>query len=175
MPWRSLPHQLNNRKFDKAVVFVHGLNGNAKSWMGAPNKFVDRLSREREIYNHIGLFAFEYDPKMAEPGPLSKLFIAKKTKSNIDLKKIAMQLKTTLREMLLGYKTIVLVGHGMGGVIIKSVLVDIAEPPKCYYIDLDNTDDSVLEIDDPASHPAYNKVLALLHQLLEVEKQTGHH
>jgi pimeloyl-ACP methyl ester carboxylesterase len=167
MPWRSLPHQLNNRKFTKAIVFVHGLNGNARSWMGAPNKFIDRLSREREIYNHIGLFAFEYDPKMAEPGPLSKLFIAKKTQSNIDLKRIAIQLKASLREMLEGYKTIVLVGHGMGGAIIKSVLLSMDEPPKCYHIDLDYSDDSALEIEDPDSHPEYNKVLALLQVLLK--------
>lgn len=172
MPWRSLPHQLNNRKFSKAVVFVHGLDGNAKSWMGAPNKFVDRLSRERAIYNHIGLFAFEYDTKIGEPGPISKLFIAKKTRSDIDLRKIAMQLKTSLLEMLEGYKTIVLVGHGMGGVIIKRVVADMDEPPKCYSIDIDDTHDSVLEIEDPDSHPEYNRVLALLHRLSDTNHQS---
>jgi hypothetical protein len=160
MTMKSLPHQLNNRKFTKAVVFVHGLDGSAKSWMGDPNRLVDRLSREREIYNHIGLFAFEYDPKMAEPGPLSKLF--SKTRSNPDTKKISMQLKSSLLELLAGYKTIVFVGHGMGVWVIKNALNN------------DDTHCSVLEIDDPASDLAYDKVLALLHQLLEVGKQTGH-
>ena len=162
MTMKSLPHQLNNRKFTKAVVFVHGLDGSAKSWMGDPNKFINRLSREREIYNHIGLFAFEYDTKIGEPAPLIKLFISQETKFNMDLKRIAMQLKASLREILEGYKTIVLVGHGMGVSVIKNALNN------------DDTHCLVLEVDDPASDLAYDKILALLHQLLEVGKQTGH-
>jgi len=174
MRWITLPHQLNNRKFTKAVVFVHGGNGSAASWKGDPNRFVDRLSRERPIYNHFGLYVFGYDTKIFEVGPLWKLFaripgrseIAQKRKFNADIRKIATDLNTTLREMLPGYKTIVLVGHGMGGLVIKRVLVGLNEPPKCYYIDTEDTHDSVLEINDPNTHIAFNKVLSLLQSLI---------
>ncbi len=174
MAWRFLPHQLNNRKFNKAVVFVHGVNGSAASWMGAPNRYVDRLSQERTIYNNIGLYVFGYDTKIFEAGPLWKLFaripgcseIAQKRKFNADIRKIAADLKATLREMLPGYKTIVLVGHGMGGTVIKRVLVDLAEPPRSYYIDTDDTDDSVLEVNDPGDHVVFQKLSALLQSFI---------
>jgi hypothetical protein len=179
MAWRYLPHQLNNRKFTKAVVFVHGLNGSIKSWMGAPDRFVDRLSRVPAIYNHIGLYVFGYDAKIFEAGVLWKLFaripgcseIAQQRKFNADLKRISTELKASLSEFLPGYKTVVLVGQGMGGLVIKRVLAGMAEPPKTYSIDIGDTDDSVLEIDDPDNHVAFNKVLALLHQLLDIEQQ----
>ena len=259
MPWISLPHQLNNRKFTKAIVFVHGLNGSARSWMGGANRFVDRLSRMPAIYNHFGLFAFSYDTKIGAFGPAWKLLaaiprgneIAQKTKFNVDIKRISMELKTSLQELLAGYMSIVLIGHGMGGLVIKRALVDMDEAelrrvsffislsvphsfagpasvsadlfehsglvapkpladftselaqrfsnithaPESFFqtgsrdvvvneasaipagvqadhrIDTDDTHDSVLEINDPDSHPAFNKVLALLHQMLDTEKQ----
>ena len=164
MPWITLPHQLNNRKFTKAVVFVHGLNGSAASWKGGPNKFVDLLSRERPIYNHIALYVFQYDPKIFAPGPAWKLlaripgcadFVQKAT-FKAAIRKIATELKATLLEMLPGYKTVVLVGHGMGGLVITRALVNMPEPPKIHYLD----------IDDPDDHVAYNKVSALLHDIL---------
>jgi triacylglycerol esterase/lipase EstA (alpha/beta hydrolase family) len=178
MAWRYLPHQLNNRKFYKAVVFVHGLNGSAKSWMGAPNRFVDRLSRVPAIYNHIGLYVFGYDKKIFEDGPLWKLLaripgyseIAQKRKFNADLKRISTELKASLSEFLPGYKAIVLVGHAIGGLVIKRVLVDWHEPPKCYYIDTDDPHDSVLEIDDPDNHVTFQKLSALLHQVLTTQQ-----
>ena len=239
MRWITLPHQLNNRKFTRAVVFVHGLNGSAASWRGAPNRFVDLLSRERPIYNHFGLFVFEYQTKIPELGPVEKLFalipgaseIAQKTKFNVDMRRVAMQLKASLSDLLEGYKTIVLVGHGMGGLVIKRALVEMGEaelkrirlfitlaappagaapvavppagaapaafppagaalpsipakayadftskltdrfsritsPPETCYIDSDDTSDAVLEIDDPNTHVAFNKVLALLLSLM---------
>jgi hypothetical protein len=59
----------------------------------------------------------------------------------------------------------------MGGLVIKRALIGLHEPPKCYYIDTDDPQDSVLEIDDPNNHVAFLKLSALLHQLLETEKQ----
>jgi pimeloyl-ACP methyl ester carboxylesterase len=259
MPWISLPHQLNNRKFDKAIVFVHGLNGSARSWMGDSNKFVDRLSRIPAIYNNFGLFVFGYDTKIGEFGPAWKLFaaiprgneIAQKTKFNVDIKRISTELKTSLSNLLPGYKTIILVGHSIGGLVIKRALVEMGEaelkrirffislsvphsaaepasispdlfekpeliapktladftsdlanrfsnitnPPESYYqtgnqdqvvkegsaipagvqadhrIDTDDTHYSVLEIKDANSHLAFNKVSALLHQILAIERQ----
>ena len=259
MSWISLPHQLNNRKFDKAIVFVHGLNGSAKSWMGDASRFVDRLSHMPAIYNNFGLFVFEYHTKIVEFGLMRKLFalipgcndIAQKTKFNVDIRRISMELKTSLRDMLVGYKTIILIGHSMGGIVIKRTLVEmneaelkrirlivslsvphigaglasisadlfknpqlialkkfsdftseltnrfsnITDPPESYYqtgsqdvvvkegsaipagvqgdhrIDTDDTHYSVLEIKDQNSHLAFNKVLALLYELLEMEKQ----
>ena len=259
MPWRSLPHQLNNRKFTKAVVFVHGLNGSARSWMGDGNRFVDRLSRIPAIYNHFGLFVFDYSATLAEFGPVKKLLalipggneIAQKAKFNVDMRRIALQLQASLRDLLEGYKTIVLVGHGTGELVIKRALVEmgevelkrirlfisladppaaaapvanpptgaapvatppaggapvadppaaatpvadppaaaappfvpertfadftskltarfsrIATPPESCYIDADDTPDTVLEINDPNTHVAFNKVLALLLSLM---------
>ena len=245
MPWRSLPHQLNNRKFTRAVVFVHGLNGSARSWMGDGNRFVDRLSRIPAIYNHFGLFVFDYSATMAEFGPVKKLLalipggneIAQKAKFNVDMRRVALQLQASLRDLLEGYKTIVLVGHGTGELVIKRALVEmgevelkrirlfisladspaaaapvadpptgaapvatppaggapiadppaaaappfvpertfadftskltarfsrIATPPESCYIDTDDTSDAVLEINDPNTHVAFNKVLAFL-------------
>ena len=215
MPWRSLPHQLNNRKFTRAVVFVHGLNGSARSWMGDGNRFVDRLSRIPAIYNHFGLFVFDYSATLAEFGPVKKLLaliprgneIAQKAKFNVDMRRVALQLQASLRDLLEGYKTIVLVGHGTGELVIKRALVEMGEvelkrirlfitladppagaplpsipektfadftskltnrfsritnPPESCHIDSDDTPDAVLEINDPNTHVAFNKVLAFL-------------
>jgi Putative serine esterase (DUF676) len=174
MRWITLPHQLNNRKFTHAVVFVHGQNGSAASWKGAPNRFVDRLSQVRTVYNHFGLYIFQYDTKVFDLGPAWKLLatipryseIAQNKNFNAAIKRISAELKTSISEFLPGYKSIVLVGHGLGGLVIKRALDEMREPPKCFYIDTDDTNDSVLEIDDPDNHVAYNKVLALLHDIL---------
>jgi hypothetical protein len=89
----------------------------------------------------------------------------RRKKFNADIKKLAAELKATMQEMLAGYKSLVLVGQGMGGVIIKRLVVDMDEPPKCYYIDTDDADNSALAVDDPVNHSDYNKVLILLQSL----------
>jgi triacylglycerol esterase/lipase EstA (alpha/beta hydrolase family) len=179
MSWITLPHQLNNRKFTKAIVFVHGLNGSAASWKGAPNRFVDRLSQVRPIYNHFGLYVFQYDPKLFEVNAAWKLIArlpsaneyVQKTTFNTAIKRISAELRASLTELLPGCKTVVLVGHGMGGLVIKRVLAQIADPPKCYYIDTDDTHDAILEVDDTTSHVTYNKLLALLQELSDVNNK----
>jgi len=52
----------------------------------------------------------------------------------------------------------VLVGHGMGVSVIKNALNN------------DDTHCLVLEVDDPASDLAYDKVLTLLHRMLEMQQ-----
>jgi hypothetical protein len=182
MAWRYLPHQLNNRKFSKAVVFVPGSSGGANSWIGAPNRFVDRLSRVPAVYNHIGLYAFGYDPKHFTVGGVGQLVAripAYKERTEqkafeAGIRKVATELHLTMAEMLPGVKTVVLVGQGLGNVIIKRVLGAMGDTVQCHYIDLDDaadeSSDSALTIDDPTTHVGYNKVLAFLVSLLAVEK-----
>jgi hypothetical protein len=172
MRWITLPHQLNNRKFTQAVVFVHGQNGSAASWKGAPDRFVDRLSQIRPIYNHFGLYVFEYDSKIFELGPAWRLLAAiprysetaQNKNFNAAIKKLETELKTSLSEFLPGYKTIVLVGHEIGGLVIKGAIASIHEPPKCLHID----------VDDPNDPVAYDKILTLLHELLTTQQASPH-
>ena len=160
MRWITLPHQINNRKFTQAVVFVHGQNGSAASWKGAPDRFVDRLSQIRPIYNHFGLYVIQYDTKIFELGPAWKLLAAipgysekaQDKNFNAAIKKLETDLRACLSEFLAGYKTIVFVGHEIGGLVIKRIIAQIHEPPKCLQID----------VDDPNSDADFNKLSTLL-------------
>jgi hypothetical protein len=142
--------------------------------MGAPNRFVDRLSRVPAIYNHIGLYAYGYDKDIFVVSGVWRLLaripgcseLVRRKKFNADVKKLATELKATMQEMLAGYKSIVLVGQGLGVVVGKRVSIELEESVKCYYVEIDDADESVLAVDDPNDHLEYNKVLALLQSLV---------
>jgi Putative serine esterase (DUF676) len=135
MAWINIPDQLKNKKFERAIVFVHGLNGDSSTWADDSSRFVDKFKVENEVYSNFALYIFEYHTKIIELSILRKFLsiipgkkpFAKKEKFNVGIRRIAMQLKASLRDFLNDYKIIILMAHSMGGLIVKRALVEMEE------------------------------------------------
>ncbi|MCA6368467.1 MAG: hypothetical protein IM631_21595 [Cytophagales bacterium] len=130
MAWVNVSKRQKDKKFERAIVFVHGLNGNSSTWFGSPIRFADRIKTEREVCENFGLYIFEYHTKIFELTSLKKLLslipgLQKKEEFNVGIRRIAMELKSHLAELLEDYKTIVIVTHSMGGLVTKRAMVEI--------------------------------------------------
>lgn len=135
MAWINLSEMLENKKHEMAIVFVHGLNGDSSTWRNSSNRFADKLKSEKDVSENFSLHIFEYHTSIVELSSLRKAFsiipglkfLSGLKKFNAGIRRIAMQLVTSLHELLRDYKVIVLVGHSMGGLIIKRALVEMQE------------------------------------------------
>jgi len=130
MPLHNESLKVGNKKFESAVVFVHGLNGSRDSWTRGTSSFVNTLKRESEINGNYQMFAFEYPTKTIEFSFWKKIkakipFTEKKDTFNVSIRSIAMELASDIRETLRDFKSIVIVAHSMGGLVTKRALVDM--------------------------------------------------
>ncbi len=130
MAWINASEELENKQFDKAIVFVHGLNGGYSSWKGNSDRFIERLQLEEEINKNFALCIFEYPTKIIEISSIWKSLsmipgLSNEKKFNVGIRRISLQLVTDIDEFLNNYKKIVIVAHSMGGLIVKRALVEM--------------------------------------------------
>jgi|GEM_PF-1596521 len=131
MPLFNESLKVGNKKFDNAIIFVHGLNGSRDSWTGENSSFVSTLKKQSDVNANYQLFVFEYPSKILEVGFWKKIkaklpFSGKKKDTfNVSIRAIAMELASDIRETLGDYKNIVIVAHSMGGLIVKRAIIDM--------------------------------------------------
>lgn len=129
MAWLNESLKSENKIFHRAIVFIHGLNGNSSTWKGDSKRFVNVLRSDMVVSENFGLYIFEYPTKIVEFGFFKRMLSyipgIKKKEFNVGIRRISMELKTNLYEILKDYKTIILVAHSMGGLISKKALVEM--------------------------------------------------
>ncbi|GAA1970343.1 hypothetical protein [Microbacterium deminutum] len=105
------------------VVFVHGFKGNAtKTW----GRFAEEL-QDRPWWSHSDMLFFGYDSvRRAVPGVAQELRAAIEAEypSSTLLGQYAGELHSPPPDE---YSELVLVGHSLGGVVLRRMLVDVAE------------------------------------------------
>lgn len=128
---------------DVAVVFVHGFRGSDDTWLcPSGTSFLSLLDEDPEIAAHCDLFSFDYYSKLTEAfdgviarelsnwlsrtplvGKISKLLIdKKKVRRNQPIEMLARNLSSYLRTKTKDYKYVILIGHSMGGLIVKDLI-----------------------------------------------------
>jgi hypothetical protein len=98
-----------------AVVFVHGLfGGTLDTWTQGDGKpsFFDVLRSVPGAGQQVDMYAFGFTSKMFGPGSLDIREAASKLHQNLEFSGV------------LAYRTIVMVGHSMGGLVILRELVN---------------------------------------------------
>lgn len=122
----------SDKKHKKAIVFVHGLNGSRSTWIGEDRRFINTIKKDTTIVNEFGIYIYEYHTKIFEFACIKRMLsiiplAKKKWDSNVGVRRIAMTLRSHIQSQLDGYDAIVLVGHSMGGLVCKRVLVEMSK------------------------------------------------
>ena len=126
------------KKAKTLVVFVHGLQGSQDTWINKETSFdmPSSLSSESELKDKFSFSLFNYYSNIITSSMLVKHgkalignFLAKKQKKvelNLDVKSIANMLYTYLQAFAGKFDSIVLIGHSMGGLVAKSLIISHA-------------------------------------------------
>lgn len=97
-----------------AVVFVHGIFGTTQGTWTNKNgtTFFELIKRNKGVGNKIDVYAFGYTSEMVEEGSLDIYSAAEKLDSYLTNDKVW------------DYKTVVFVGHSMGGLVTMQLLLN---------------------------------------------------
>lgn len=95
----------------KVVIFVHGLGGSAKKSWG---KFPELLKGDQDLDIEYGLFEY--------PTEIARIPLLQKKYSSIQ--DLAKALKTFITQRCDRFDEVILVGHSMGGLVIRKYLLD---------------------------------------------------
>lgn len=129
--WLDESIHKKNQSYNRAIVFIHGLNGSRLTWKGGANRFLETLKSDNAICDDFGLYIFEYPTKIFSANRVNKIlsFVPglKKRDFNVSIRRIALELKSYLCEILIKFETIVLISHSMGGLVSKVALVEMDE------------------------------------------------
>lgn len=121
------------RKRKNLVIFIHGLTGDASTWINNNGKsFADLLNENKEIRKRFDIGHFIYFTKFYTPRTVNKIanFFrnlinnqAAHVEINLDIEDITDVLQTELELKANSYEEIVLIGHSLGGLISKSLII----------------------------------------------------
>lgn len=122
---------MSDTKKPLAVVFVHGFTGGSGTWSNTQGiKFKDLLLTETDISETFDMIEFEYFSTISDifhsdliQKAISLFGFRPKVRYNRPIKKLADELKTFLQLNAEQYEGIVLIGHSMGGLICKEVIL----------------------------------------------------
>lgn len=95
----------------KLIIFIHGLNGNKKSW----GHFPDLILNDKDLSKEFEVNHFEYKTNL-----IGFPFTSKISK----LQDLAAALATEIKTKYSDYDQIILICHSMGGLIAKKYILD---------------------------------------------------
>jgi hypothetical protein len=123
------------RKKKNLVIFIHGLTGDELTWINQKgNSFADMLYWNKEIKKKFDIGHFSYHSKFYSLNNARNLIAmiwksvngsTGKVEINLDIPNITDLLRTELELRAQDYEEIVLIGHSLGGLISKSVILKI--------------------------------------------------
>jgi hypothetical protein len=95
---------------DIAIVFVHGVFGDSKTWTASGNSFPTLLSNDPELGPLVDAFVFEYSSPQLQTAP--------------DMTAIVGQLSQTLtsERVFEDHQQVVFLAHSMGGLIVRQLI-----------------------------------------------------
>ncbi|WP_417888124.1 ABC-three component system protein [Zunongwangia sp.] len=119
-----------NSESKNLIIFVHGFMGNRGTWIKGDGSmpFIDKLLVDNEIKSNFDIGLFNYYSKLLEfnrsPRIFKRLLSKKKVLKNSPIEDISSIFQTSLKYHCETYQNIVLIGHSMGGLIGKKVILD---------------------------------------------------
>lgn len=122
---------MSETKKPVAVVFVHGFTGGSSTWKNVGGeKFKDLLLTEDDLSEVFDMVEFEYFSKITDifhadliQKAISLFGFRPKVRYNRPLKNLADELRSFIQLNLDDYEGVVLIGHSMGGLICKEVIL----------------------------------------------------
>jgi hypothetical protein len=131
---------LEGKKRKNLILFVHGLTGNNMTWVNQSGvSFSDLLSSNKEIKQKFDIAYFNYYSRLitSTAGKVMGGFVSKiisgfsnSVKLNLDVKNISDLLYTELDVQCDKYDNIIIIAHSLGGLVAKSVILDIIKKGK---------------------------------------------
>ncbi|MCJ8351920.1 ABC-three component system protein [Moritella sp.] len=127
-----------------AVIFIHGLKGNSDTWVNDSGESLQNLlcSSDADISNHCDFFEYNYFSEITEfmngfvakqsfnfmkKIPLLKFagnkYKNKKVRTNKTISQLSSGLESEIRARFSNHKEIILIGHSMGGLVAKSLIL----------------------------------------------------
>ena len=115
-----------------AVVFVHGFTGGVGTWVNASGtSFSNLLRADSEIDSNFDFYEFDYYTKVHDlfkSAPVTRVLSLLglgdgKVKKNQPIRRLSELLATYVRTALSDYESVVLIGHSMGGLIVKDFIL----------------------------------------------------
>ncbi|WP_413516552.1 ABC-three component system protein [Photobacterium phosphoreum] len=133
-----------------AVVFIHGLKGGESTWVNDNGiSFKDLLEADNDIKDNCEIIEYDYFTQITEfmngfvakqmhnfirSLPIIKNFSrfkkAKKNQRNKSIEDLSKGLASTLRAKYSNFDHVILIGHSMGGLVAKRLIIDQIEKTK---------------------------------------------
>ncbi|WP_298187586.1 ABC-three component system protein [uncultured Pseudomonas sp.] len=122
---------MSTTKKPLAVVFVHGFTGGISTWKNLSGEtFKDLLLKEADLSETFEMVEFEYFSKITDifhadiiQKAISLFGLRPKVRYNRPIKNLADELRSFIQLNLDEHDGIVLIGHSMGGLICKEVIL----------------------------------------------------
>ena len=133
-----IEHKSSKSKY--LIIFVHGLGGNDKSFLNNDEKLFHEYFDE-SILNICDIGYFTYTSKLVSSkfqSLISNIYSKINKEINHDIGEIAELLKTDYNNYIDSYDAIHFIGHSMGGLIIKDILINknLSHEKRPFYITL---------------------------------------
>ncbi|WP_338840570.1 ABC-three component system protein [Flavobacterium ginsenosidimutans] len=119
-----------NKSSKNLIVFIHGFIGGEQTWIREDKKrpFIDLILKDAEIKKNYDIGLFQYHTKLLSFFPKAKfvlrLFNNRKNASNLPINEISRLLDSQLKHSYNTYESIILIGHSMGGLVAKRLILD---------------------------------------------------
>ena len=126
---------VTEQKHSNLILFVHGFTGGQETWKNQEGEyFHDYLLNDDVLKENFDVATFEYYSKLinlfSKAAPIkNKIFslfkrAAPKSRKNIGVNEISNYLSSEIRFKLSEYDNIVIIAHSMGGLVVKSCIVN---------------------------------------------------
>lgn len=125
--------ETGKKKKKNLVVFVHGLTGDGMTWVNDKGQsFADLLLQNGQIKKKFDFSHFLYFSKFYSLRNVKSIrnFFSRNNKAaeiNLDVEQITNLFLTELQLKAGSYETITLIGHSLGGLIAKSLILKVLE------------------------------------------------
>lgn len=110
------------------AIFIHGLTGDDSTWKNDKDQsFAELLYEDKDIRGKFDIAHFTYHSKFLSYNKtrtlIGRLWGSEQVEINLDIPDITDLLKTELELRASHYEEVVLIGHSLGGLISKSIIL----------------------------------------------------
>lgn len=124
----TIIHQ--NKDSKNLIIFIHGFIGGEKTWVtdDGTMPFIGQLLSDAQVKDNFDIGIFKYHTQLLSLFPKVKAILGmlrgKKAATNLPVDEISRLLESQLRYSYSQYDCIVLIGHSMGGLVAKRLILN---------------------------------------------------